>query len=98
MFKVGQLLLALTFGCGATLAALNGMGQRAENNSRQGHGAASTATISLTPCEVPGATEGSKEKVLCGTFAVYEDRERRINANTGSPVAGFRRFLVLDGP
>lgn len=30
--------------------------------------------ISLQPCEVPGAVEGAKEKVLCGTYEVFENR------------------------
>ncbi len=30
--------------------------------------------ISLQSCEVPGASKGAKEKVLCGTYEVYENR------------------------
>jgi len=31
--------------------------------------------VSLQPCEVPGAEEGKKEKVLCGTYEVFENRD-----------------------
>ena len=33
--------------------------------------------IALQPCEVPGAAQGAKEKVLCGTYEVFEDRARK---------------------
>ncbi len=31
-------------------------------------------SISLEPCEVNGVTQGTKEKVLCGRYEVFEDR------------------------
>ncbi len=34
----------------------------------------SPGSISLTPCEVPGARPGAKEKVLCGSYEVFENR------------------------
>ena len=37
----------------------------------------------LTPCEVSGASEGSKEKVRCGSLEVFEDREH----NRGRKIA-----------
>lgn len=36
--------------------------------------AAGKDTISLQPCEVSGAGAGVKEKALCGTYNVFEDR------------------------
>jgi len=39
--------------------------------------------ISLTPCEVPGTNPSSKDKARCGTFEVFEDRER----NAGRKIA-----------
>lgn len=33
--------------------------------------------VSLQPCEVPGAGENTKEKVLCGSHEVFEDRASR---------------------
>ena len=34
----------------------------------------SQASVKLEPCEVPGAEQGKKDSVLCGTYRVYEDR------------------------
>src|SRR5678816_92803 len=34
-------------------------------------------SISLEPCEVSGVTAGTKEKVLCGRYEVFEDRVAR---------------------
>src|SRR5215813_59108 len=36
-----------------------------------------TASITLTPCEVPGTNPSAKDKARCGTFEVFEDRERK---------------------
>src|SRR6185369_17155689 len=33
--------------------------------------------IDLQPCEVPGAEEGKKEKVLCGSYEVFENRRAK---------------------
>ena len=35
------------------------------------------ASISLTPCEVPGPDPSTKDKARCGTFEVFEDREHK---------------------
>ena len=37
-------------------------------------GTKSVPKISLQPCEVPGAQENVKQKALCGTYEVFEDR------------------------
>jgi len=36
------------------------------------------AQVMLEPCEVPGARQGVKEKVLCGTHEVFENRSAKI--------------------
>jgi pimeloyl-ACP methyl ester carboxylesterase len=78
MFKNSQLLLVLVFAGGAALVGLNSTSHRAQQKDGQTNRTApAAATVSLTPCEVPGASEGSKEKVRCGSFEVFEDRERK---------------------
>ena len=46
-------------------------------------GTAPSAAIKLEPCEVPGASPGAKEKVLCANHQVFENRllrsGRKIN-------------------
>lgn len=68
-----QLLLGLIFTCAATLFTLTGLSRE---NRKQAN-SAPAATISLTPCEVPGARQGTKERVRCGSFEVFEDREHK---------------------
>jgi pimeloyl-ACP methyl ester carboxylesterase len=49
-----------------------------QSTSLQTPGKQSPATaIALAPCEVPGTSAGAKDKALCGTFQVFEDRERK---------------------
>jgi len=65
-------------------------------------------SISLQPCEVPGAGEGVKEKVLCGTYEVFENRAlkrgRRIALKivvfpaTGQDKAADPLFYIPGGP
>src|SRR6185437_3812652 len=40
-------------------------------------------SISLTPCEVPGANPQTKDKARCGTLEVFEDRDHK----TGRKIA-----------
>lgn len=40
-------------------------------------GARAAPSISMTPCEVPGSSKGTKEKALCGRHEVYENRRAR---------------------
>ena len=64
--------------------------------------------ISLQPCEVPGGNEGKKEKVLCGTYEVFENRTlksgRRITLKivvfpaTGQDKAADPLFYIPGGP
>jgi len=64
--------------------------------------------IALQPCEVPGANEGIKEKVLCGTYEVFENRTlksgRRITLKivvfpaTGQDKAADPLFYIPGGP
>lgn len=65
-------------------------------------------SISLQPCEVPGAKEGVKEKVLCGTYDVFENRAvksgRKITLKivvfpaTGQDKAADPLFYIPGGP
>lgn len=68
MLKRYQLLLAYAVACGVVLLALGLVNQETEAQQK------STATISLAPCEVPGAQPNVKEKALCGTYEVFENR------------------------
>jgi pimeloyl-ACP methyl ester carboxylesterase len=70
MFQYNRLLFACILACGTTLFGLNGLGQE---NAGQRTGAA----LSLATCEVPGAAEGVREKVRCGSFEVFEDRRSK---------------------
>jgi pimeloyl-ACP methyl ester carboxylesterase len=42
--------------------------------SAQGPKNVPSGSISLAPCEVPGTRPGAKEKVLCGSYEVFENR------------------------
>src|ERR1044071_1331679 len=71
MFGRRLLILACAFACGAALfaygAALQEKGGRRDGDVR-------AEGLRLEPCEVPGAGEGVKEKVRCGTYEVFENR------------------------
>ena len=55
-----------------------GLGYAAHRDGPQGSSNQTTpATISLTPCEVPGPNPSTKDKARCGTFEVFEDREHK---------------------
>src|ERR1041385_6472922 len=66
------------------------------------------ASISLTPCEVPGPNPSTKDKARCGTFEVYEDRERKAGRKialkivvypaTGPNKAADPLFYIPGGP
>src|SRR3712207_3886271 len=71
MFTRSKFLLACAVACGAALIALGGPGQE-KGAPRAGGGPA--ASVTLEPCEVPGAGDGVKEKARCGTYEVFEDR------------------------
>ena len=81
MFMHRQLLVACALACGASCLALGGPGRG--GGARQA-GNAPAASVSLEPCEVPGAREGAKEKARCGTYEVFENR-----------AAGSRRKIKL---
>jgi len=65
-------------------------------------------SISLEPCEVNGVSEGTKEKVLCGRYEVFEDRVakagRKISLKivvfpaTGSDKLGDPFWYLPGGP
>jgi pimeloyl-ACP methyl ester carboxylesterase len=65
-------------------------------------------SMSLMPCEVPGAKEGAKEKALCGSYEVFENRAakrgRKISLKivvfpaTGPKKAADPLFYIPGGP
>ena len=68
-----------------------------------------TVTLfSLTPCEVPGPNQSTKDKALCGTFEVFEDREHKAGRKialkivvypaTGRDKAPDPLFYIPGGP
>jgi pimeloyl-ACP methyl ester carboxylesterase len=68
----------------------------------------SAPTISLQPCEVPGTQADVKEKALCGTYEVFEDRARKSGRKiaikilvfpaTGKDKAPDPLFYIPGGP
>ena len=46
-------------------------------------------TISLEPCEVNGVTAGTKEKVLCGRYEVFEDRAAKAGRKLSLKIVVF---------
>ena len=101
MFRRRQLFLACAL---ALLFTQGASGQ--EKGARSGGGA--RAGLVLAPCEVPGASEGAKEKARCGTFEVFENRAaksgRKIKINvvifpaTSQPPAPDPLFYIAGGP
>lgn len=109
MFKVGQLLLVGLIVFTTMLTNPSSMDHRAREMSGQTNRTTPpAATISLAPCEVPGASEGSKETVRCGSFDVFEDRERKrgrkislkivVFPATGADKAPDPLFYIPGGP
>src|SRR5882724_4636227 len=60
------LLRACALACGIVLLAPGSPSQTS-----------TVPSISLQPCEVPGTQTDVKEKALCGTYEVFEDRTRK---------------------
>lgn len=99
--KYGRLLLAAAFGAGAIVFPFTCAGQT-------GSAGKGTLSISMQPCEVPGAGQGVKDKVLCGTHEVFEDRRGRqgrriaikivIFPATGPSKQGDPLFYIPGGP
>lgn len=100
-----QFILAGALACGMALVALGGSGQ--DQGSRRTI-SAPTVPGSLEPCDVPGATEGVKEKARCGAYEVFENRAtksgRRIKLKivvfpaTGREKAADPLFYIPGGP
>lgn len=100
-----QIILACALACGTALVALGESGQ--DKGSRRTINTP-TASVSLVPCEVPGAREGVKEKALCGAYEVFENRAaksgRRIKLKivvfpaTGREKAADPLFYIPGGP
>src|SRR5215207_5964410 len=68
-------LHAFTLACGMAVVVLGGPGQGpSQEKSARSTSAAPTNAVSLEPCEVPGASEGAKEKARCGIYEVFENR------------------------
>jgi pimeloyl-ACP methyl ester carboxylesterase len=100
-----QIILACALACGTALVALGESGQDKGSGRTS---SAPTASVSLVPCEVPGAREGVKEKALCGAYEVFENRAaksgRRIKLKivvfpaTGREKAADPLFYIPGGP
>lgn len=79
-----------------------------QNKSAVGRSSSKAAAIALQPCEIPGAREGTKQKVLCGSYEVFENRAlmggRRITLKivvfpaTGQDKAPDPVFYIPGGP
>ncbi|MDX6384902.1 MAG: hypothetical protein QOK48_2475 [Blastocatellia bacterium] len=65
MPRFRQLFISCMFACGAFLFGMNCPSQ------------VQTQSISLTPCEVPSGNGQTKQTVRCGSFDVFEDRNRK---------------------
>ena len=71
-------------------------------------GTSTVPRISLQPCEVPGTQTDVKEKALCGTYEVFEDRTRKSGRTiaikilvfpaTGKDKAPDPLFYIPGGP
>jgi len=104
MFKHRQLILACLFGS----VAVVGLNCLAQESGGQHSSATPAASIMLTPCEVSGANAGTKEKARCGSFEVFEDRNRQSGRKialkilvfpaTGSDKAPDPLFYIPGGP
>ena len=64
-------VVACALACGVSLLAL---GKPNQEKGARAAGGAQAARVALEPCEVPGAREGAKESVRCGTYEVFENR------------------------
>lgn len=79
-----------------------------EAGARSGVANQKPAGLSLAPCEVPGASEGAKEKARCGTFEVFENRAAKSGRKialkivvfpaTGQTPAPDPLFYIPGGP
>lgn len=100
-----RVLLACALACGTAFVALGGS-SKVQGGRRMS--IVPPASISLEPCEVPGAREGVKEKVRCGTYEVFENRAaksgRKIKLKivvfpaTGRDKAADPLFYIPGGP
>ena len=105
MFIHRLFLVACALACGTAFVALGGSSQ--EKGMRR-TSIVPTGSISLEPCEVPGAREGVKEKARCGTYQVFENRAtktgRKINLKivvfpaTGRDKVADPLFYIPGGP
>jgi pimeloyl-ACP methyl ester carboxylesterase len=100
-----QFLIACALACGAACLAL---GKPDREKGAPQASAARAASVTLEPCEVPGAREGAKEKALCGAHEVFENRAaksgRKIRLKivvfpaTGPDKAPDPLFYIPGGP
>src|SRR5687767_8988803 len=105
MFTHRRFLITCALACGAAFAALGGSVQE---KAAPRTGAAPPASVSLEPCEVPGAREGVQEKARCGTYEVFENRAAKSGRKlklkivvfpaTGPDKAADPLFYIPGGP
>ena len=65
------LLLACVFACAVFHYSSSASSQEKRS------GPSPTESILLAPCEVPGMNQNQKESVRCGSYDVFEDRDKR---------------------
>ena len=105
MFTHGQQLACLFLLAAIVLVvSYSALSNSALESVKQGQ----AASISLEPCEVPGPTPTAKEKAHCGTFEVFEDRDRKSGRRialkivvfpaTGKDKAPDPLFYIPGGP
>lgn len=82
------LLRVCALACGMVLPALANPVQGTSKGSR----------ISLQPCEVPGTQANAKEKVLCGTYEVFEDRAGKSGRTIALKIVVFPATSQVKAP
>ena len=105
MLRSHKQLLAFLIGCVAVASVVY---RSTRNYAAPENRGFSNDAVSLQPCEVPGTNPSAKEKALCGTFEVFEDRARRsgrklalkivVFPTTGKDKAPDPLFYIPGGP
>ncbi|HEX8130963.1 MAG TPA: alpha/beta hydrolase [Pyrinomonadaceae bacterium] len=82
MFIQRRFLLACALACATASVATVVLSQ--EKGARP-----PSPVLSLQPCEVAGARQGTKEKVRCGTYEVFENRAAKVGRKIAIKVVVF---------
>lgn len=92
-----------------SVIVLGGAGQEpSQEKGARSTSVAPSTRVSLEPCEVPGASEGAKEKARCGSYEVFENRATKkgrkvalkivVFPATGQDRAADPLFYISGGP